>query len=141
ALHAERALLHDAPLAHRDVRVELPVQRLRPLPREPVVVADLVRTVVGAVARPDAAVVDLTVQPVGRVVRGVDGADRLARRVAAVLAQHRDEADGLVLALRRLVRLLAVLLVPLEVALDADRESTRLKSSHVKSAYAVFCFS
>src|SRR5690606_39149085 len=62
----------------------------------------------------------VAVPPGRRVVRGVDGADRLARRVAAPPAQHRDEADGLVLALRRLVRLLAVLLVPVEVALDAD---------------------
>src|SRR5690606_22395237 len=117
-LHAERALLHDALLSHRDVRVELPAERLGPLPRVPVEVADLVRAVVGAVTRPDAAVVDLAVEPVRRVVRRVDGAHRLARRVAALLAQHRDEPGGLVAALCRLVRFLAVLLVPVEVPFD-----------------------
>ena len=59
---------------------------------EPVEVANLVRAVVRAVARADAAVVDLHVQAVRRVVRRVHRADRLARRVAALLAHHRDEA-------------------------------------------------
>src|SRR5690606_25427695 len=89
-------------------------------PRVPVEVADLVRAVVGAVPGPDATVVDLAVEPVRCVIRRVDGAHRLAWRVAALLAEHRDEPDGLVLALHRLARLLAVLLVPVEVALDAN---------------------
>src|SRR3954469_24338024 len=94
-LDAEGALLHDALAAHRDVRIELPVEWLRErvllairlaVP-EPVEVADLVRAVVRAVARADAAVVDLDVQSVRRVVRRVDRAHRLARRVAAMLAE------------------------------------------------------
>src|SRR3972149_7034617 len=56
-LHAEGAFLHDALGAHRDVRIELPVERLGPGERlgarlllvEPVEVADLVGAVVGAV--------------------------------------------------------------------------------------------
>ena len=96
----KRALLHHALAADGDVRVELPVQRLgervlaalRLAVAEPVEVADLVRAVVRAVARADAAVVDLHVQPVGRVVRREDRAHRLARRVAAVLAEHRHKA-------------------------------------------------
>src|SRR3989454_2081501 len=103
ALHTEGALLHHTLLAHRHVGVEQQLERLGPalpLPArlrvvEPVEVADFVRTVVGAVARADAAVVDLPVEPVRRVVGGVHRADRLARRVAALLAQHRcdDGAD------------------------------------------------
>src|SRR5690606_6348788 len=56
--------------------------------------------------RADAAVVDLPVQPVRRVVRCVHRADRLARRVAALLAQHRQE------------RRLKILVLTLEIALD-----------------------
>src|SRR5206468_12529018 len=55
----------------------------------PVEVAALVRAVVGAVARADAAVTDLAVHPVRRVIRGENRTDRLARRVAALLAEHR----------------------------------------------------
>src|ERR1043166_9810948 len=61
ALHAERALLHHALLPHRDVRIEAHVQWIGPTlplaPRlrvvVPVEVADLVGTIVGAVARAD----------------------------------------------------------------------------------------
>src|SRR5690606_24307873 len=49
-------------------------------------------------------------EPVRRVVRGVDRADRLARRAAAVLAEHRQEPD------RPFLALLGVW----EVALDAQ---------------------
>src|SRR5205823_6098215 len=103
-LHAERALLHHALFAHRDVRVEQHVERIGPaLPLAaglgivvPVEVADLVRAVVGAIASPDAAVVDLAVQAVGRMIRRVHRADRLTRGVAALLAQHRcdDRTSG-----------------------------------------------
>src|SRR3954463_5779016 len=97
ALHAERALLHDALAAHGHVGIELPVQRLRErvllairlAVSEPVEVADLVWAVVRAVARADAAVVDLDVQAVRRVIRRVHRADRLTRRVAAMLTEHR----------------------------------------------------
>src|SRR5437016_5880138 len=71
ALHAEGALLHHTLLAYRDVRVEEDVERVGPaLPlaaglREvvPVEVADLVGAVVRAIARADAAVVHLAVEP------------------------------------------------------------------------------
>ena len=71
--------------------------------------AHLVRAVVGAVAGADAAVVDLRVQALGGVIGRVDRADRLARRVRALLAEHRQEAD---------VELAARLVA--EVALDPD---------------------
>src|SRR6185369_99925 len=61
ALHAEGALLHDALRAHRDVRVELQLERLQEAGVAPVEGAHLVRAVVGAVAGADAAVVDLRV--------------------------------------------------------------------------------
>src|SRR5207247_4616187 len=97
ALHAEGALLHHALLAHGDVGVELPGERRGPrLPGSarlgevvPVEVAHLVRAVIGAVAGADAAVVDLAVQPIGRVVGGEHRADRLAWRELTLLAQHR----------------------------------------------------
>ena len=108
ALHAERALLHHADFAHRDVGVELQVQRLLPLRVEEVEEADVVRAGVGAVARADAAVVDLRVQAVLVVVAGVGRAHRLARRVVALLAHHRPELEPHVRE------------VAFPVALDAD---------------------
>src|SRR5690606_20718644 len=85
----------------------LPVEGLGPLPAEPVVGAHLVRAVVRTVPRAHAAVVDLAVQAIRRVVRGVHGTDRLARRIAALLAHHRQE------------RRVQILAFALEVALDA----------------------
>src|SRR5712692_3346960 len=101
ALDAERALFHHALLAHRDIGIEQHRQRLGPrLPLAvalrvvvTIEVADLVRAVVGAVARADATIVDLAVEAVGRVIGGEDRTNRLARRVAALLAQHR-RIDG-----------------------------------------------
>src|SRR5207244_352189 len=55
----------------------------------PVEPPDLVRAVVRAVPRPDAAVVDLLVEALGAGRGGEHGAHGLARRVAAVLAHHR----------------------------------------------------
>src|SRR2546423_10020881 len=97
ALYAEAALLHHALAAHRDIRIELPVHPLRPgvlrtrrlAVAEPVEVANLVWTVVRAVAGPDAAIVDLHIEPVRRVIRRVHRTHRLARCIAAVLAEHR----------------------------------------------------
>ena len=79
---------------------------------EPVEVADLVRAVVAAVPGTDAPVVDLHVEAVGRVVRGVHGAHRLARGVAAMLTHHRHEARvevGRELVLRVLVAFVVAL--------------------------------
>ena len=108
ALHAERALLHHADFAHRHVGIELQVERLVPRRVEEVEEPDVVRAGVGAVARADAAVVDLRVQAVLGVMAGVGRAHRLARRVVALLAHHRPE-------LQPHVRELA-----LPVALDAN---------------------
>ena len=91
ALHAERALLHHPDLAQRDVGIQLQLQRLLPLRVEEVEEPHVVHAGVAAVAGADAAVVDLRVQPVLVVVAGVGRAHRLARRVVALLAQHRPE--------------------------------------------------
>src|SRR5688572_16570681 len=80
ALHTVGALLHHALLARRHVRVQPPVQGLRPLVLEPVEVANLVRAVVRAVAGAHAPVVDLHVEAVRIVIRGVYRTDGLARR-------------------------------------------------------------
>src|SRR5205085_218098 len=93
-------LLHHTLAAHRDIRIQLPIERLRERVllaiglaiSEPIEVANLVRAVVAAVASADAAVVDLHVQAIGSVVRGVDRANRLAWCVPTVLAEHRYKA-------------------------------------------------
>src|SRR5438874_5282847 len=98
ALHAQAALLHHAAradgdvgiqhhLAERAVHVEVEAVVARVL--EPVEPAYLVWTVVLAVPRADAAVVDLLVEDVGAVHGREHRTDRLAWRVAAVLAHHR----------------------------------------------------
>src|SRR6185437_13339656 len=118
ALHTEAALLHDALAAHRDIRVELPAQPLRPrilrpgrlAVAEPVEVPDLVRAVVRAVARADAAIVHLDVQSIRRVIGGVHRTHGFARRVAAVLTEHGNE-PGLEIA---------TILAAFPVALETD---------------------
>src|SRR5262249_18506815 len=60
---------------------------------EVVEAADLVRAVVRAVARADAAVVRHVVEPLGAVRRGVDRADVLARRLFALHAGERLQGD------------------------------------------------
>src|SRR6185295_1159963 len=81
----EGALLHDADLAHRDIRVELQMERPGPLRIEEVEEPHVVRTRVRAVPRADAAVVDLRVQPFVSVMARISRAHRLARRRVAVL--------------------------------------------------------
>ena len=58
----------------------------------PVELTHLVGTVVGAVARSHAAIVNLCIEPFRSVIGREDGTHRLARRVVAVLAQHRHES-------------------------------------------------
>src|SRR3569623_3147379 len=89
ALHAHRALLHDAAAAHHDVGVQHhALHRIAVRIVEPVDPPHLRGTVVRAVPRPDAPVVALLVQPLARVDGGQHRADRLAGRVLAVLAHH-----------------------------------------------------
>ena len=92
-LHAVGALLHHAAAAHGDVGVapQLQARRVPVLIEQEVEAADLVGTVVRAVARADAAVVDHVVQPFVAVHRRADRADDLARRVLALHARHRLE--------------------------------------------------
>src|SRR5690349_4729950 len=87
ALHAEGALLHHADFTHRDVGIELQVQRLVPLGVEEVEEAHVVGAGVPAIARTDAAVVDLRVQSVFVVMRRIRRTYRFARRVVALLTQ------------------------------------------------------
>src|ERR1043165_1090429 len=101
ALDAVAALLHHAARAHADFRVahHLEVRRVPPVSghrreEEEVEAPNLVRAVVRAVARADAAVVDHLVEALGAVHRGVDGADALARRVLAVHAGDGHEVDA-----------------------------------------------
>src|SRR5262249_38264700 len=98
ALDAEAALLHHAARPHDDVGVQhhraeravhVEVEAIVARVLEPVEAADLVRAVVLAVPRADAAVVDLLVDAVAAVHGREDGTDGLAWRVVAVLAHHR----------------------------------------------------
>src|SRR6185436_17021096 len=91
ALHAVRALLHHAARTHGDVGVALQLQRLGGVVavEQEVEVADLVRAVVRAIPRADAAVVDHLVQALGAVRRRAHRAHGFARRVLAVHARQR----------------------------------------------------
>src|SRR5205814_6720355 len=55
---------------------------------------DFVGAIVRAEPRADAPVVDLRVQPLGIVIRRRDRTDRLARRLIALLTQHREERSA-----------------------------------------------
>ncbi len=93
ALHAEGAFLHNADAAHRDVRIQLQLQRHVPLRVVIVEEADVVRAGIGAKAGADATVVDLRIQTFGRVIAGVGRADGLARSFVALLTEDRLKAD------------------------------------------------
>src|SRR5262249_26858242 len=110
-LHAERALLHHAAEADRHIRVAHQLEAGRRLVGVVVEVesTDLVRAVVRAVLRADAAVVRHLVEPLGAMRRRPDRADDLAGGVLAVLAHDRLEVDVGVLRI-----------LPLVIAVDAE---------------------
>ena len=91
ALHAVGALLHHAAAADGDVRIarQLEAGRVPIRIQQEVEATDLVRTVVRAVARADAAVVDHVVQAFVAVRRRRHRAHHLARRRLALLTRHR----------------------------------------------------
>src|SRR5262249_49505942 len=97
ALHTQAALLHHAAGAHRHIGIEHhAAQRALHVVVEirilgvvvPIEAPHLVRTVIGAVASADAAVVDLLIDALGAGGGGVHRTDRLARCVPAVLTHH-----------------------------------------------------
>src|SRR5262249_50257726 len=92
ALHAVGALFHHAAAAHRDVRVahQLQAGSFKIGEEQEIETPHLVRAVVGAIPRADAAVVHHVVEPLGRVNRGAYRTNRLA---GSVLALH--AGDGL----------------------------------------------
>src|SRR5207253_7072204 len=102
ALHAVGAFLHHAAHAHGDFGVELRLERLgaRGVVEE-VEAPHLVRAVLRAEARADAAVVDLDVEALAVMHGCIHWADVFARRVLAVHARHRleERAFSLVVAI------------------------------------------
>src|SRR6202041_190302 len=110
SLHAVGALLHHSAAAHGDVRIAHAVQARRLVIRVEIEVepADLVRTVVGAIPRADAAVVGHVVQALGVVRGGADRADIFAR---CVFALHAGQ---------RLVIHLGIVQVPAEIGVNAN---------------------
>src|SRR6185437_3482417 len=85
SLHAIGALLHHAAAADRDIRIAQRLERLRREIREgeEIEATNLVRAVVRAVTRADAAVVCHVVEAVVAVHRRPDRADVFARGVLA----------------------------------------------------------
>jgi len=75
------------------VRIELPVEGLRPGKGEPVEPPNFVRAVLRAEEGSDATIVDLIVQALDTVVRCEHGAHRFAGGVVAMLAQDGNKAD------------------------------------------------
>jgi len=94
ALDAEGALFHHPAGPNGDIRRKLVLERGGPgmLMVVKIKDTDCIGAVVPAVARAHTAVVDLAVQTVGIVVACINGADRLAWRVMAMLAEHGQEA-------------------------------------------------
>src|SRR4029077_15011651 len=90
ALHTVSAFLHDPAAAHGDFRIahKLELRRFPILEAQEIEAAHFVRTVVGAVARADTAVVDHVVQAFGTMDRGAYWADLLARSVFALHARN-----------------------------------------------------
>src|SRR5581483_678995 len=116
ALHAVRALLHDAARTDRDIGIAHRLERRRVVVGvvEEVEAANLVRAVVRAVARADAAVVGHVVQTFAAVRRGANRADRLARRVLALHARHGLVVD---LGIRDVAAVVAIDADPVHLAL------------------------
>src|SRR5208282_4981246 len=93
ALHAVGALFHDAAAAHADVGIahQLVLRSLPVLEQQKVEAAHLVRTVVRAIARADAAVVDLVVQAFAAMDGRAHRTYQFAGRILALHARHRLE--------------------------------------------------
>ncbi len=99
ALHAVGAFLHDAAAADGHVRIahELELGRLPVLEEQEVESPHLIGTVIRAVARADAAVVDHVVQAFARVNGRLYRTNKLAGRVFALHARDRlEETLGIV---------------------------------------------
>src|SRR5437764_229497 len=77
SLDAVRALFHDAAAAYRNIGVVKQSQARSFIVREQIEIesADLVRTVVGTVAGPHAAVIDHVVEAFGAVAGSLNGAN------------------------------------------------------------------
>ena len=109
-LDTEGAFFHDTGFTDGDIRVELTIERRRPVGLAPVETPHLIRAVVGAIARTDATIIYLGIQALRVVIGGIHRTDRLAGCIAAVLAQHGRKADfGRV---RSWLRLLEIALNP-----------------------------
>src|ERR1019366_2278389 len=94
-LHAIGAFFHHAAAAHRHVRIALQLQagRFEIAVQEEIETPHFVGTVVGAVTRAHAPVVDHVVEAFGAVRSGLHGAHQFAGRVLAMHAGHRLVVD------------------------------------------------
>src|SRR6266853_270355 len=110
SLHAVRTFFHDATAAHADVGIAHAEQagRLPVRVKSEIEAPHLIRTVVRAIARAHAAVVDHFVQAFRAMNRRGHRANNFARRVFTMHAEH-----GLVVSARAVQ-------IPFEVAVDAN---------------------
>ena len=109
ALHAVGALFHHTAAAHAHIGIahHLVLRRLPVLEQQEIEAPHFVGTVVGAIARAHAAVVDHVIQAFAAVNRRAHRADHFAGSVLALLARHRLEVS------------LGIVAVALEVGIDA----------------------
>ncbi len=91
ALHAERALLHHAAASDINIRIMLLLQRRLRFVCVPIEAPRFVGAIGRAISRPDTADINLLVETLAAVDRGVNGTDGLAGRVLTLLACHRQE--------------------------------------------------
>ena len=91
-MHTERALFHDALGADRNIRIQILSVGVFEIAFPEVEEPRMIRAIVGAVARSNAAVIHLNVQALLVVVRGVHRAHRFTGGIVAVLAEHWQEA-------------------------------------------------
>jgi len=88
SLNAEGTFLHYSLLSHRNIRIQLPLERFGPGEGKPVEAPHLVRIVLRAKTRSKAAIVNLVIETFYAVLRSENRAHVLTRRVVTMLAKH-----------------------------------------------------
>ena len=107
ALHAIRALFHNAAAADADVRIahHLVLRRVPVLEEQEIKPPDFIRTVVRAVARAHAAVVNHVIQAFGAMDRRSDRAHQFARRIFTVHTRNRLKVGFGIIAVALVIRI------------------------------------
>jgi hypothetical protein len=93
-LNTEGAFLDDAPFSDGDIRIQGLVEGLWEGGTEPVINSYFVRAGTATEPCSNAAIVDLGIETLRRMVGCEDGTYRFTRRLSAVLAEHRHKAGA-----------------------------------------------